>query len=214
MQNKKDIPVLTTGNDSLEIVNTFREMLFENIRQSPAAIDVLKTIFKNGNSKAGDIITYLVGMSPVENFDSVKYIGSKKILHNIYPGDFEYTLQWSDFVIDNLEKDKTLLRFEVQAIFEEEVNSYDIRDYIISAKGSSSFRKKFLFIEVSDWLKEKGFRFRVSGKKNNSGLLYPYSTCNARNIISRQDPEFPNNDRCRLVRQMIAEFSFQIVPIV
>lgn len=166
-------PTLDLDEQSFEIIKTFIPEFYEYLRLKPQAVNSLMALHRDGNDKAGEIITYLVG-TPKSPLALIEDSQSKDLYDRKYPGPTTYSLTWSAFRIEDSDKSNMRIEFDLEALFKKETEVQYAKWYFIDAKEGSAFRENFLLNEVSEWLKEKGFKLRRSNPIKNNGLLKPY----------------------------------------
>ena len=209
---KTNFPRLDSGKHSLDIIKAFMPDFYEYLRMNPKAVTTLLKLQKENNKKAGEIITYLIGTPP-----TALIIGSaankKYLQQEYYKGNAGYDLSWSDFRINDRDKDKPVVEFDFEAVFDEEQEYYHVRTHILTPKQPSVLASKFLLLEVAEWLKEKNYKLRRADPVNNKGMLSPYVRLILRPIDWRENPERPDRKDLGFAKTVKGECSVQILPL-
>lgn len=209
-------PTLDLDEQSLEIVKTFIPEFYDYLRVKPRAVNSLMALHRNGNDKAGEIITYLIGIgaskSPLAFTEGSR---SKDMTHKNYPGTTRYRLTWSAFRIQDSNKNKMQIEFDFEVLFQEEAEMYHVRRHFLQAKEGSAFREDFLLKEVSEWLKEKGFKLRRANLVKNNGKLSPYVEIDLIPSNPKPHKEYPERDpeEWGSAKEIRGNCSIQILPI-
>lgn len=171
MNDKNKIPLLDHNDDSLEIINLFREEFLNYLRTQPKAVNPLLKLHKNGNQKAEEIIKYLIKTIPKEVNEGL----SKRLRQIWHSGNVSYKLTWSKLKLDDLiQNQESIVEFNFEIMLDKELDTSTIATYILSAKDKSAFKEEFLLKEITDFVKEKGFKFRRQNPEKDRGALAPY----------------------------------------
>ncbi len=208
MENTQ-FPTLDSSPESLELINAFIPEFFGYLKTKAGAVDSLLLMHRNGNQKAAQIISYLVGASPVVYIpaDSKNH---KSLYQSWYTGQATYNITWSDLKINDSDKNNMFVVFDFEVLFEEAVGYSYIRRSILDAR-ETNFRKHFLLEEISDAVKKKGFKLRRSNPKKDNGLLAPYVKIELNFLDWTENPEYPGDKKRGLGKRVQGKCSIQLL---
>jgi hypothetical protein len=202
MEEMINHPVLDSGTSSTEIMNLFTPEFYEYLKGKPGAVNSLLHLFKSGNEKAGEIITYLLG-KPLHKKD--QHI---KTLNEIGYHSATYDLTWTEPKIINADSAEPSVEFEIEAMFSEPEKEWVIEAYFLVTKKDSLFRREFVLKDISLWLKEKGYKiFRFYTDKDKGPMR---TTRELKFFTCGVDPE---HTHINLTKRVMGKFTARIVPI-